>query len=76
MVRAEGEWAPQQVIPQSIDRPPDGQALSTVLYLASLSDSFRLMYSTGRSTPRACWDRTAPSPLPDASVCRKKGERS
>ena len=27
VVRAEGEWAPQQVIPQGIDHPPDGQAL-------------------------------------------------
>ena len=74
VVRAEGEWAPQQVIPQGIDRPPDGQALlSTVLYLASLSDSFRLMYTTRRLTPRTRWDRTAPSPLPDASACTTNG---
>ena len=46
---------------------------STVLYLAFLSDSFRLMYRTGRSTPHTYWDRTAPSPLPDTSVCRTKG---
>ncbi|XP_067291808.1 deleted in malignant brain tumors 1 protein-like [Pseudorasbora parva] len=36
-------------------------------------ESFRLMYSTGRSSPSTSWDRTAPSPLSEASVCREKG---
>jgi len=44
-----------------------------LLYLPSLSDSFWLIYSTERSTPSTCWDKTAPSPLFYASVCRVKG---
>ncbi len=48
-------------------------SFSTVLYLVSLFESFRLRYSTGRSSPSTTWARTAPSPLSDASVCNKKG---
>ncbi len=48
-------------------------SFSTVLYLVSLFESFRLRYSTGRSSPPTTWARTAPSPLSDASVCNKKG---
>ncbi len=44
-----------------------------VLYIVSLLESFRLMYSTGRSSPFISWVRTAPSPRSDASVCSKKG---
>lgn len=58
---------------------------SAVLYLASLSDSFRLMYNTGPSTPCntfiiesilyssiTVWHE-GPSPLSDALVCQGKG---
>ncbi len=48
-------------------------SFSTVLYLFSLFESFRLRYSTGRSSPPTTWARTAPSPLSNASVCTKKG---
>ncbi len=34
-----------------------------VLYLVSLFESFRLRYSTGRSSPPTTWARTAPSPV-------------
>ncbi len=44
-----------------------------VLYIVSLLESFRLMYSTGRSSPPIYWVRTSPSPRSDASVCSKKG---
>ncbi len=38
-------------------------SFSMVLYLVSLFESFRLRYSTGRSSPPTTWARTAPSPI-------------
>ncbi len=53
--------------PRHIPPPPDsGREVS-------LLESFRLMYSTGRSSPPISWVRTAPSPRSDASICSKKG---
>ena len=48
-------------------------SFSTVLYLSSCFTSFRLRYSTGRSSPSTSWAKTAPSPLFDVSVCKTKG---
>ncbi len=53
--------------------PVPASFFSMVLYIVSLLESFRLMYSTGRSSPFISWVRTAPSPRSDASVCSKKG---
>ncbi len=72
MVRTEGESPSQQVVSESKDRPLDGQTffLDCAVFRLSLIESFRQMYSMGRSTT---WDNSAPSPWSDASVCKTKG---
>ncbi len=65
MVQREGELAPQQVIPQSLNYPLDSQAL---FFRDTRSASFWLMYSTGWSMTCTCWDRTSPRPLLEASA--------
>ncbi len=59
-----GEWGP----PTGSPNTPSQWCCTS-----SLLESFRLMYSTGRSSPPISWVRTAPSPRSDASVCSKKG---
>ncbi len=48
-------------------------SFSMVLYLVSLFESFRLRYSTGRSSPPTTWARTAPSPIRRVHL-QQKGE--
>ncbi len=62
-----GGWGPPTGLPNTPSQ--------WLLYIVSLLESFRLMYSTGRSSPPISWVRTAPSPRSDASVCSKKGRR-
>lgn len=56
-----------------MDQQMAKHSFSMVLYLVSLFESFQLRDSTGRSSPPTTWDRTAPSPLSNASVCNTKG---
>lgn len=43
------------------------------MYFHSDGVSFLLMYKTRCSSPLKVWDRTAPSPVSDASMCTVKG---
>ena len=70
VVRAEGEWAPQQVILQGIDRPPDGQAL----HGAVPGLPFRqLPADVQHRAVDAPYLLGQDGPQPSASVCKTKG---
>lgn len=64
MVQAESEFPSQEIIAES----EDAHLMAKDFFSSTLS-----LYSTGRSSPSIFWDRTIPSPLSDASVCKTKG---
>ncbi len=75
MVNNKGEFPTEEVIPELQDCPLDGQRFLLDCGIATHCRGQLSTHVDHRcSSPSTTCERTAPSPVSDASVCKRKGQ--